>query len=67
MEEQFVVLDIKDPTPREEQNLQLNDQALDEIYEVIYPKVFESIKYLVFSYQVWNRHEDTYEGTPMVN
>jgi hypothetical protein len=35
---------MKDPTPREEENLQLNDQALNVIYEALDPKIFESIK-----------------------
>lgn len=34
----------KDPTPREEENLKLNNQALNVIYKALDPKVFESIK-----------------------
>jgi hypothetical protein len=30
--EEFVVLDMKDPTPRQEQKLRLNDQAINVIY-----------------------------------
>jgi hypothetical protein len=30
----FVVLGMKDPTPREENNMQLNDQALNVMYEL---------------------------------
>ena len=44
VEEDFVVPDLKAPTPSEEQKLQLNDQALNCIYEALDPKVFESIK-----------------------
>ena len=39
------MLDPKNPTPREEL-LQLNDQALDILYEVLDDRVFESIKIL---------------------
>lgn len=48
----FVVLDMKDLTPREEENLQLNNQALDVIYEDIDLEVFQSIKDLKFAYKV---------------
>ena len=40
------MLDPKNPTPREEELLQLNDQALDMLYEVLDDKAFESIKIL---------------------
>ena len=43
VENEFVVLDLKNPTPREEELLQPNDQALD-MYEVLDDKAFESIK-----------------------
>jgi len=46
VENEFVVLDSKNPTPREEELLQLNDQALDILYEVLDDRVFESIKIL---------------------
>ena len=45
VENEFLVLDSKNPTPREEL-LQLNDQALDILYEVLDDRVFESIKIL---------------------
>jgi hypothetical protein len=48
----FVVLDMKDPTPREEENLQLNDQALNVIYEALDPKVFEELNNFTRN-QVW--------------
>ena len=41
VETKFVMLNINDPTPREEEKLQLNDQALNVIYEALDPKVFE--------------------------
>jgi len=43
VENDFMVLDLKNPTPREEELLQPNDQALD-MYEVLDDKAFESIK-----------------------
>jgi hypothetical protein len=66
VEESFVVLDMKDPTPREEKKLQLNDQALNVIYEALDPKAFESIQDLEFAHEVWKRLEDSYEGTSAV-
>ena len=60
------MLDPKNPTPREEELLQLNDQALDMLYEVLDDKVFESIKDLEYAFQVWSRLEEAYEGTSIV-
>jgi len=62
VEEDFVVPDLKAPTPGEEQKLQLNDQALNCIYEALDPKVFESIKNLEMAHKVWKRLKDAYEG-----
>ena len=52
VEEEFIMLDMKGPTPREEDNLQLNDQGLIVIYEALDPKVFVSIKDLEMAHQV---------------
>lgn len=62
MEDDFIVLNMKDSRPREEK-LQLNDQALNVIYEALDPNVFESIKDLEFAFHVWMGLEDSYEGT----
>jgi hypothetical protein len=37
-----MVLDMKDPTPREDELLQLSDQVLNATYETLDPKVFEN-------------------------
>ena len=42
--EEFIVLDMKDPTPREEENLQLNDQPPNVIYEALDPKISSQSK-----------------------
>lgn len=60
------MLNMKDPTPREKENLQLNDQAFNVIYEAVDPKDFESIKDLEMAHQVWKRLEDAYECTSVV-
>jgi hypothetical protein len=65
VEETFIVLDMKDPTTREEK-FQLNDQTFSVIYEALDPKVFESIKDLEFTHEVWKILEDPYEGTSVV-
>jgi hypothetical protein len=64
--EEFVVFYMKDPTPSEEEKLQLNGQTLNVIYETLDPKIFKTIKYLEFAHQVWKRLEDSFEGTPVV-
>jgi hypothetical protein len=40
--------------------------ALNTIYNAIDSKVFEQIKYLERTSEVWKRFEETYEGTPAV-
>jgi len=35
---------MKDPTPREEENLQLNDQAPNVIYKALDPKISSQSK-----------------------
>jgi hypothetical protein len=50
-----------DPTPREEENLQLNDQALNVIYGALDTKVFKSIKDLEMAHEVWKRLEDSHD------
>ena len=50
--EEFIMLDMKGPTPREEDNLQFYDQGLIVIYEALDPKVFVSIKDLEMAHQV---------------
>ena len=66
VEEEFIMLDMKGPTPREEDNLQFYDQGLIVIYEALDPKVFVSIKDLEMAHQVWKRLEDAYWGTSIV-
>ena len=58
VKEPFIVLDMKDPTPWEKENLQLNDQALNVIYEALHPKVFELVKDLDMAHKVWKRLND---------
>ena len=43
-ENDFVILDPTNPTPREQENKQCNTMALNTIYNAIDPKVFEQIK-----------------------
>ena len=65
-ENDFVILDPTNPTPREQKNKQCNTMALNTIYNAIDPKVFEQIKDLDRASEVWARLEETYEGTPAV-
>lgn len=48
----FVVLGVKSTISKEEENLYLNDQTLNVIYESLESKVFESIKDLEFACEV---------------
>lgn len=66
LEEEFIMLDMKVPTLREEDNLQLNNQGLNVIYEALDPKVFKSIKDLEIASQVWKRPQDAYWDTSIV-
>ena len=61
------MLDMKKLANREEELLQLNDQALNVIYEALDTKVFKSIKDLEMAHHVRKRLEDSYEGTSVVN
>lgn len=48
----FLVLNIKNPAPREKEILQLSDQSLNVIYEALHPKIFEPIEDLEFADEV---------------
>ena len=65
-EDDFVILDPTNPTPRELENKQYNTMALNTIYNAIDSKVFEQIKDYERASEVWKRLEETYEGTPVV-
>ena len=65
-EDDFVILDPTNPTPRELENKQCNKLALNTIYNAINSKVFEQIKDLERDSEVWKRLEEIYEGTPAV-
>jgi hypothetical protein len=66
IEKYFVVIDMNDPTPRDEEKLQFNDIALNARYSALDEKVFEQIKDLEYAYEVWKKLEDTYEGTTAI-
>ncbi|XP_066311094.1 uncharacterized protein [Miscanthus floridulus] len=66
IEDDFVILDPTNPTPRELENKQYNTMALNTIYNAIDSKVFEQIKDLERASKVWKRLEETYEGTMVV-
>ena len=66
VEKDFVVLDPNNTTPRDEENLQLNDIAINTFYDAFDPKVFEMIKNLEMAHDVWKRLEESYEGIKAV-
>jgi hypothetical protein len=65
-ENDFVVLDPANATPREQENKQCNTMTLNTIYNAIDSKVFEQINDLDRAHKIWTRLEETYEGTPVV-
>ena len=65
-ENDFVILDPTNPTPRELENKQCNTMAFNTICNAIDLKVFEQIKDLDRASEVWKRLEETYEGIPVM-
>ena len=66
VEKDFIVLDVNDPTPREDELLQLNDIAVNVLYEALEEKIFEHVKDKERAYEIWTHLEETYEGTNVV-
>jgi hypothetical protein len=66
-ENDYVIIDPTNLTNNDEANKQCNTIALNIIYNAIDSKVFEQIKDLERTSEVWKRLEETYEGTPAVN
>ncbi|XP_066354738.1 uncharacterized protein [Miscanthus floridulus] len=62
-ENDYVILDPTNPTPRELENKQCNTMAINIVYNAIDSRVFEQIKDLDRASEVWKRLEETYEGT----
>jgi len=62
----FVILDPTNPTDNERANKQCSTMALNTIYNGIDSKVFEQVKDLEKSSEVWTRLEETYEVTTIV-
>lgn len=58
---QFIVLDTNNTTPRQKENLQFNYIALNVLYVTIGIQMFDKVKDLEFSYEVWKILEDSYE------
>jgi hypothetical protein len=64
--EGYIILDEENLTSNDHINKQCNTAALDTIYRAIDDKVFEQIKDLKKTNEIWIRLEETYEGTSMV-
>ena len=56
-EDDFVILDPTNPTPRELENKQCNTMSLNTIYNAIDSNLFEQIKDLERAHDVWSRLE----------
>ena len=65
-EKQFVILNPNDLTDSDKANKQCNTMALNVLYRGMDPKVFEGIKDLETSFEVWEKLIVTYEGTKAV-
>jgi hypothetical protein len=66
VENEFVILNPTNVTKNDKINNHCNTIALNTIYNGIGSKVFEQIKDLDKTSEVWVRLEKTYEGTSMV-
>jgi hypothetical protein len=66
MKSDYKIIDSTNLTNQDKANKQCNRMALNTIYNAIDSKVFEQIKYLERTSEVWKRFEETYEGTPAV-
>jgi hypothetical protein len=66
VENEFVILDPTNLTDNDKINKQCNTMALNTIYNGVDSKVFEQIKDLEKTSEVWVRLEETYEGISTV-
>jgi len=66
VENGFVVLDDKDLTSADEENILLNDQAMNVIYGALDIGEFNRIKNLGTAYEIWNKLMEIHEGTSTV-
>ncbi len=62
-ETKFEVAKPDEPTPVEERKLQANDIAIGAFHEALADKVFEQVKNMEVSHDVWKKLEESYEGT----
>ena len=66
VENEFVIIDPTNLTDNDKINKQGNTMAVNTIYNGIDSKVFEQVKDLEKTNEVWVRLEETYEGTSTV-
>jgi hypothetical protein len=66
MKSDYMIIDSTNLTNQDKANKQCNRMALNTIYNAIDSKVFEQIKYLERTSEVWKRFEETYEGTSAI-
>jgi hypothetical protein len=62
----FVVLKHDAPTTSDEQNILLNDQAMNVIYDALDITEFKRIKTLTTSHEIWTKFMEIHEVTTIV-
>jgi len=65
-ENDYAIIDPDNLTDEDRANRTCNRMALNIIYEGINTKIFEDIKDLETTHEVWARLSETYEGTKVV-
>jgi hypothetical protein len=66
VEDGYVILDDKNPTPLDDENDALNDQAMNLIYSCLRVSEFNRIKNLKTAHQIWEKFMEIYEGISTV-
>ncbi|WVZ84651.1 hypothetical protein U9M48_031658 [Paspalum notatum var. saurae] len=64
--EGFVVLKQDELTHTDEENILVNDQAMNVLYEALDVNEFNRIKNLKTAYEIWTKLMEIHEGTTMV-
>jgi hypothetical protein len=66
MRDGFVVLKKYEPTTSDEQNIIVNDQVLNVLYDALDINEFNRIKTLATAHEIWTKFMEIHEGTTIV-
>jgi hypothetical protein len=62
----FVLLKQDEPSTSDEQNILVNDQAMNVLYDALDFNEFNMIKTLAVAHEIWTRLMEIHEGTTNV-